>query len=322
MTTISLPAYAYEQDLPGLLDRLGAGDTADEIMVDFLPVTFWTPGALVSLLAKVHFWDKQNKRIGFQNYEECPAFRYLQRINFFSIFGLQMAENFRRHDAGSRFVELRRIGGEGSAGVAELSTDIAYCISPDADFEDPEQSGLFDLIEYSVSELASNVIQHARAPGFATAQYMPRTDLVRVGIADYGIGILRSFADNGSPLCKPDWTDADAIATALQPKVSSKSHLPSPWGEPVNAGVGLTLLKEICTQTGGHFFLASGQSAFSQIAGRRTPEQKPLASRFQGTICVLAFIRAKIRNFPELMHQVKTSVGLLPSGDKFGNLFS
>ena len=156
MTTISLPSHAYEVDLPALLDCLGTGDLADEIMLDFSPVTFWTPGALVSLLAKVHCWDRQNKVVGFENYDKCPAFRYLQRINFFSIFGVRMSENFRRHDPGSRFVELRRIGGEGAVDIAELSTDIAYCISPDADFEDPEQSGLFDLIEYSVSELASN----------------------------------------------------------------------------------------------------------------------------------------------------------------------
>ena len=322
MTTIALPAYAYEQELPELLDRLGAGDAADEIAVDFLPVTFWTPGALVLLLAKTQFWRKQNKRVVFHNCKECPAFRYFQRINFYSLCGLQLPEDFQRHDAGSRFVEIRRIGGEGSASVGELSTDIAYCISPDSHVDDPEQSGVFDLLEYSVSELANNVIQHAKAPGFAMAQYMPRTDLVRVAIADHGIGVLRSFADNGSPLCKPDWTDADAIATALQPKVSSKSHLPSPWGESVNAGVGLTLLKELCTQTGGHFFLASGKGVFSELAGREFPQQKTLTTPFQGTICVLTFVRSKIRNFPEMMHQVKTAVGLLPNGKEFGNFFS
>ena len=229
MTTISLPAYAYEPDLPGLLDGLGAGDVAEEIVLDFSAVVFWSPGALVLLLAKIQFWHGKGKRIVFHSCKECPAFRYLQRINFFAVCGLQMAEDFRRHDAGSRFVELRRIGEQGSAYVAELSTDIAHCISPDAaNVDDPEQSGLFDVIEYSVSELALNVNQHAKAPGFAMAQYTPRTDLVRVAIADHGIGVLRSFTENGSPVCKPGWTDADAIATALQPKVSSKLHLRSP----------------------------------------------------------------------------------------------
>ena len=322
MTTIFLPAYAYEPDLPDLLARLGAGDPADGITVDFSVVSFWSPGALVLLLAKVESWRGQNKRVVFHNCKECPAFRYLQRINFFAVCGLQMAEDFRRHDAGSRFVELRRIGGQGSASVAELSTDIAHCISPDAaEVDDPEQSGLFDVIEYSVSELALNVNQHAKAPGFAMAQYTPRTDLVRVAIADHGIGVLRSFTDNGSPVCQPGWTDADAIVTALQPKVSSKLHLRSPWGDPVNAGVGLTLLRELCIQTGGHFFLASGNGVFLQMAGKGQPQPKMLPSYFQGTICVLAFVRAQISNYPELMQKAKQSLGLLPSSEKFGSLF-
>ena len=321
--TIPLPAHVFEQDLSGLLVALGAADAADEIALDFSSVTFWTPGALVSLLAKIQFWHGKGKRVVFHNCKECPAFRYLQRINFFAVCGLQLAEDFRRHDAGSRFVELRRIGGQGSADVAEVSTDIAHCISPDAaEVDDPEQSGLFDVIEYSVSELALNVKQHSQATGFAMAQYTPRTDLVRVAIADSGIGILHSFAENGAPVWKPEWTDADAIGAALQPRVSSKLHLPTPWGgEPVNAGVGLTLLEELCIQTGGHFFLASGKGMFLQVAGNAQTQSQILPSYFQGTICVLAFVRGQISNYPALMQQAKQSLGLLPSSEKFDSLF-
>jgi len=306
-----------------MLGRLGTGDMAEEIVLDFSAVVFWSPGGLVSLLAKIQLWHGKGKRIVFHNCKECSAFRYLQRINFFTTCGLQMVEEFRRHDAGSRFVELRQIGGQGAASVAELSTDIAHCISPDeANADNPEQSGLFDVIEYSVSELALNVNQHAKATGFAMAQYTPRTDLVRVAIADHGIGILRSFTENGSPVCKPGWTDADAIGAALQPKVSSKLHLSSLWGDSVNAGVGLTLLRSLCMQTGGHFFLASGNGALLQLAGSPEPQIKTLPSCFQGTICALAFVRAKISNYPELMHKAKQSLGLLPNGETFGNLFA
>jgi hypothetical protein len=322
MTTITLPAYAYEPDLPGLLDRLGLGDAAQEIAVDFLPVTFWTPGALVLLLGKTQFWLRQKKRVVFRDCKKCPAFRYLQRINFFSQCGIQLPEKFKRRDAGSRFVELRRIGGAGSSSVEELSTDIAYCLFPDADVDDLDQSGLFDLLQYSVSELANNVLQHAKAPGYTMAQYMARTDLIRVAIADPGVGVLRSFADSGSPLCKPGWTDVDAIVTALQAKVSSKSHLKSAWGDPINAGVGLTLLKEFCSLTDGHFFMASGAGACFQMAGDESLTQSSLRSNYHGTVCAVSFTRAKIRNFPELLHKSKQSVGLLPKGEEFGKFFA
>ena len=322
MTTISLPAYAYEEHLPDLLNRLGEGDNADEIALDFQPVYFWTPAALVLLLAKTHHWLGQNKKVVFQNCKTCPAFRYLQRINFFSQCGIQLPEDFRRHDAGSRFVELRRIGGTGSSTVEELSTDIAYCLFPDADVDDPDQSGLFDLLQYAVSELANNTIQHAKASGFATAQYTARTDLIRVAIADTGIGVLRSFKEMGSPHWKPELTDANAIALALQPKVSSKSHLTTAWGESINAGVGLTLLKEFCSITGGQFFMASGNGTCFQRTGDNPLQQLSLPSHFQGTICALSFTRAQIQNFAELLNSAKTAAGLLPGGNEFGKLFT
>jgi hypothetical protein len=322
VTTILLPAYAYESELPDLVERLGTGDGAQEIAVDFVLVTFWTPGALVLLLAKTHRWLGQRKKVVFRNCKTSPAFRYLQRINFFSQCGIELPENFRRHDAGRRFVELRRVGGRGSASVEELSTDVAYCLFPDSDVEDPEQSGLFDLLQYSISEMATNTLQHARAPGFATAQYTAHTDLIRVAIADYGIGVLRSFSENGSPLWKPELTDAGAIALALQPKVSSKSHLATSWGESINAGVGLTLLREFCLLTGGSFFMASGNGVCFRRAGEESSKQKSLQSGFHGTVCALSFARAAIRNFPELLHKAKESVGLLPPGEEFGKYFT
>jgi hypothetical protein len=322
MTTISLPAYAYEEHLPDLLDRLGTGDDAAEIILDFLPVNFLTPGAIVIVLAKIHHWLRQGKKVVFHNYKICPAFRYLQRINFFSSVGLETPEVFRRHDAGSRFVELRRIGGKSATSVEDLSTDIAYCLFPEADVEDPEQSGLFDVLQYVVSELATNVTQHAKSPGFALAQYNGRTDLIRVAIADSGIGVLKSFEENGSPLWKQELTDADALVLALRPKVSSKAHLTTAWGESINAGVGLTLQKAFCAMTNGHFFIASGNGVCYQSAGNHPLQQLSLQGRFRGTVCALSLTRSHIKDFAKLLNEAKQAVGLLPSDKDFGKFFT
>jgi hypothetical protein len=134
--------------------------------------------------------------------------------------------------------------------------------------------------------------------------------------------VLRSFAENGSPFWKPDLIEAEAIALALQPKVSSKSHLTTAWGESINAGVGLTLLKEFCSLTGGYFFMASGNGACFQSAGDKSLNQASLRSSFHGTLCALSFTRAKIRNFSELLHKAKQAVGLLPTDGEFGKYFT
>ena len=97
---------------------------------------------------------------------------------------------------------------------------------------------------------------------------------------------------------------------------------PTVWGESINAGVGLTLLKEFCSLAGGCFFMASGNGVCLQLAGDNSLRQTSLQGSFCGTVCALSFTRAKIRNFPELLHKAKQSVSLLPAGEEFGKYFT
>jgi len=320
--TIALPVNAYEENLPGLIVNLGKADDADPIVLDFEPVRFFTPGAIVLVLAKVKSWLSRGKKVFFQYYKTCGAFRYLQRIDFFAQSGIELAEDFQRHETGGRFVVVHRIGGPAADSVEELSTGIAECIFPDADVDDPEESGLFDLIQYSVSELALNVTQHARATGFAMAQHAGRTDLIRVAIADHGIGIARSFIENGSPHWREGMNDADAIELALRPKVSSKGHLTTPWGESINAGVGLTLLKGIAERTNGNLFIASGSGVYWRKGNSTVQPLKTITGCFPGTVCSVAFTRSQVQSFPRLMHEAKRATGLLPEGTDLGNFFT
>lgn len=320
--TIALPSIAYEEHLPGLIAWLGKCDQADEITLNFEHVQFYTPGAVVVLLAKVQWWEARGKTVHFEKCESCAAFGYLQRIDFFSQTGIKLPEKFKRHAASGRFVELRRIGGEGAENVEQLSTGIADCIFPDANVEDPEESGLFDLLQYSVSELANNVRQHSCAQGFAMAQYTGRTDLIRVAIADSGIGITRSFKDNGSPFWKEGMTDAEGIELALQSKVSSKLHLTSAWGESINAGVGLTLLKEFAERTNGNLFVASGKGIYWRKGQYGGTPLKTTETPFDGTVCSFAFTRSQVRTFVELMQAAKQATGLLPTATQTGRFVS
>jgi len=91
MPTVTLPAYAYEDQLTDLLESLGTADGHQEAILDFQQVTFWTPGALVLLLAKARHWHSRKMRVVFLNCKTCPALRYLQRIDFFSQCGIQLS---------------------------------------------------------------------------------------------------------------------------------------------------------------------------------------------------------------------------------------
>lgn len=321
-TVVQIPVTAYEDDYPHMLAELSKADGEDHVMIDFDGCNVLTPGAVTLLLAKVRGWGKKGKRVEAGGMSD-PVFRWLQRMDFFHITGVELKEDFCRHDPEGRFLTLRQIGGKGGADPETTSTQLARCIFPECDVDDPAESGLFDLVQFSISEMALNVTHHSRSTGYVMAQYYKRTDILRMAIADYGVGISGSFQQNGSTHWKAGMTDWEAIELALQPKVSSRSHLATPWGSPVNAGVGLTLLKEFSQMTDGTFVMISGNGYCKMRAGR-VMELGPASDggHFQGTACALSCVRSRVPAFAELLTGAKRKTGLLPTDDSFNTLFS
>jgi hypothetical protein len=311
--TIPLPPRVSAHELPSFVELLGWGNTQGKVALDFDGVMFLTPGAIAALVTKVHRWLNDGKKVVFTNHPRCSAFQYLQRINVFKECGIPAPESFRRRDPSGRFVELAKIGGDGPS-IESLSTEAACCIAPDLASAEVDVSGPFDCVQYSISEMISNVRQHSGRYGFITAQYLPHNDFTRLAIADCGRGILESFRETASPHWYDQMDDVAAIRTALRPRVSSRSHMSGGWGDsanPVNAGVGLTLLRELASIVGGDFLVLSGNGA----ATLQTCGQFADSSRFyQGVVCEMGFPRAKVTNFFTLLSEAKQRVGLLTDG--------
>jgi len=315
MTKIRLPSRLQDRNLPRFVEQLGAGNVADQVEIDFAGLKFAEPGCLVALFAKTHWWIKKKQTpVVFSNVQACDAFAYLQRQDFFAHCGVVLEEKFLRHDPAGRFLEIREIGAGVSA--AEIATALATCIAPDlADEWDAERTGLFDYVEYALSELALNVEQHSVSRGFAMAQVYANSDEVHLGIADFGIGIKESFRRYGSPHVTAEMGDLEAIRKALAPKVSSKTHLVTAWGESANAGVGLTLLTALASRVGGQIMIISGSGARFLSREVVLPEERAYA----GTIFAMSFPRAKVGNFARLFEDAKVGLGLIkPAGDVRG----
>lgn len=312
MYKISLPKYVFEDGLKGLVTSLGKGNNESELLIDFSNVTFYTPAAIIALITKFYGWVGDKKTVKITGHKRCPAYAYLQRIDFFNKCGIPLEENFERQEATGRFVELSDI----SSDVTKLSTKIATCIAPDqACLDDATQTGFFDCLEYAISELGNNVRQHSQGKGFCCAQYFESKDITRIAIADCGIGIRESF--NNTPYWKADMSDLDAIKLAVQTEVSSKTHL-SIWGESPNAGVGLSLLKSISQNLRGNFTVISGSAFFSQNIGYEIPKDYD----FQGTLCAFTFKRAAVNDFFDLLLKIKTDLGLIKNINQFDGMFS
>lgn len=303
---IRLPAQVYERSLPRLIATLAATPPDRTPVLDFAAVKYWIPAAVTATCAMVRGWHLQGRTVQFLNHGQCDACGYLQRIDFFHTVGLDLPDPRNRHAAGFRFVPIREVGVASPIGM--LPGELASCVAE----TDNALNDAYQLTQYAAGELVNNCRQHAGAPGFVSAQYSPGKDRARIGMADCGIGIRRSFLDNGSPHVVETHSDAEAIKIALRPLVSSKTHRrDGPYGAPVNMGLGLSMVSRMVAATLGEMVIISGNAWWYQDAGKEgMGGELSGGCRYPGTVLSAAFLRDQVGNFGELLTEARGALGL------------
>jgi anti-sigma regulatory factor (Ser/Thr protein kinase) len=115
-------------------------------------------------------------------------------------------------------------------------------------------------IGYIVSELARNVIEHAEAPegAFLCAQYYKKSNAIRIGIADTGVGIKTTINRSHSAL-----TDLEAIRLALIPGITGTTRREG--GTEQNAGAGLFFTKSIASVNRDFLVIYSGSGFYKLL---------------------------------------------------------
>lgn len=131
-----------------------------------------------------------------------------------------------------------------------------------------------DMLVTAISELCQNVFEHSLDSGYFAAQAydMERSHIVRLVIADSGIGIEESFAAN-----KPDISErgAELIHKAFSSPISSKRPF----------GYGLCQVNAIVGRLSGSLFIRSGASSVAVVhkGSRRGTFLKNGLTPFPGT---------------------------------------
>jgi len=301
---ILLPPQINANYLLPFISQLSQPVDSGEVLLDFSRLQRVTPAGVTALVATVMRWRKERRNISFRGLRECPITGYLQRMNVLRACGFESPENFIRHSAKGRFVPVRLIDHR----VNEMGHEVAACLAPGGDEYGHSMSSLYELAWYVITEVANNVRQHGGPGlGYVTAQVGRAEGLVRIALADNGMGILKSFRlveYPGSDLMN----DAQAIQKALEPRVSTK------LGEP-NEGVGLTLVSGLSRLTKGWLMIVSGTGVVTSARGGVIMSATlPDNGYYHGTIIAGSFPERGIRNFARLLHTAKIEAGLLRHG--------
>ena len=307
---LHIPANINAAGLIPFMAQLGSvAELEPEIVLDFSTVRRVSPAGLVALVATVKRWQgSRPRRVRFEGVEQCPIVGYLQRMDVLRMCGVELAEAFERRPPHGRFVPVQAI-----VDVDAMSRDVAACLAPGGDDYDNPLSSVYDLTAYVLGELGANVRQHSRGAGYLSAQASAPEGLIRLAIADNGRGVRQSFVEAGLRWSL-EMSDSAALRKAIEPRVSSK-------GEPVNQGVGLTLVTGLARLTQAWLLMASGRGLLQMNPDGAIHESlMPDGSRYNGTLAALTFRRDKLQEFAILLHEAKQEAGLLvkrPIKDRF-----
>jgi len=175
---------------------------------------------------------------------------YLERMGLFKFLGIKSGMRISRHDPSGRFIPLTQI--KNSTDLTKFITEMIPLLHLQ-----PKQ---VEPIRYIVSELVRNVFEHAASTqgAFVCAQYYARSNTIRIGIADTGIGIRESLGRSW-----PTANDLEAIELALTPGITGATSRAG--GTALNAGAGLFFIKSIAYTNRNFFIIYSGAAMYKLL---------------------------------------------------------
>ncbi len=181
---------------------------------------------------------------------EARSKHYLERMKLFDFLKVSSGISITEHEPAGRFIPLTQI--KDSSTLSKFITDVTPLLHLEPKHAEP--------IRYIMSELIRNVLEHSVSKNGAIvcAQYYKKSNTIRIGIADTGIGMWESINVSHHPK-----TDLDAIRMGLTPGITGTTK--KEGGTDRNAGAGLFFIKSIASVNSDFFAIYSGKSLYKLL---------------------------------------------------------
>lgn len=266
-----------------------------QIELDLSKLTFAGPDAMACIKALL---AREQRGLlpeaCFPVQHKCQdAIHYLSRMDF---FGPDIRwcmppeqEQFVRRASEGRFLPIRNLHSLSETNSA--SREIVGCL-------DTIDRASANTMQYAISELIDNALQHSSSPtgAFVTAQKYAKLSRVRTLIVDTGIGIRGHLMRH--PRFRQLADDQEAIRTALTPFVTG-TYIVSPQDdrrEYENQGLGLSVIDQIAKSGGGELYVWSGHALYRSRSGI-----EPMPVEWPGTVVFLTLPIKLDVNVPDIV---------------------
>jgi hypothetical protein len=227
-------------------------DDSGEAILQFHPTWVNLDPIALSMISAWGAWcRRKGKQIRVENIGRHAD--YAARMKLFEHLGVDYSSGVKEHEEAGRFLPIRQV--KDRKQVPPIIGDISALLHLD---DDPESLA---AVQYCVSELLRNVLEHSNAPdgAFVCAHRFTKKapHRVTIAVADCGQGIARHLGDSHPEALL---NDSIALGLALRPGITGAKK--GIYGTPDNAGAGLFITRCIAKGTGGYFLLLSDQAGY------------------------------------------------------------
>ncbi|MBI2070967.1 MAG: hypothetical protein HYT79_10265 [Elusimicrobia bacterium] len=238
---------------------------------------------------------------------EARSSHYFVRMGLFKLLNISSEITIKEHEPAGRFIPLTQI--RASDELTSFIRDMIPLLHLDA-----EQA---KTLGYIVSELVRNVLEHSEAGNGALlcAQYYKKSNSIRIGIADTGLGIKATITRSHDAK-----TDLDAIRLALTPGITGTTRREG--GTEQNAGAGLFFIKSIASVNRDFFIIYSGTGFYKLLKKGSTRHLRLYADPFmdrhtydgampswQGTVVGVDITLDQTKEFSRLLDAIRETYG-------------
>ena len=245
------------------------------VVLDLRSVEFVEPAGICGLAALLEFLIPRSSIVGVRLAgHDVPA--YLERMNFFRLFGHRVETN-----ADLAALEERRRGNPGT--LQELvnfhsEEEIPGIINRISEILENKDYRLREraAICATLSEICANAVEHGHSPfgAYAAVQAYQhivsggrgRGEEVIVAIADGGVGVRETLSRNPA-YAEHTQTDNDALRHALKMGVSGTGE--------IGRGGGLAVVGQIAARAGGSLSLRSNSGRVTFYGDRTNSRNVP-----------------------------------------------
>ena len=280
-------------------------DTSNDEILEITSHKKWVsvhPVVLCMITGLGLFIREKNSALSFKKMEATSK-HYFERMGLFKILNLKSEIKINPHESAGRFIPLQLI-----TNSLELDDFIKEMI-PLLHLQ-PEQA---EPIKYIISELVRNVLEHANAKSGAIvcAQYYKKSNTIRIGVVDTGVGIRYTLERFYHPK-----DDLRAIALALTPGITGTTTRIG--GTEANAGAGLFFIKSLAKISRDFFMIYSGRAMYKLLKNPKNKKAKlisdPLKDHFsserdlpfwRGTAVGIDLCLNNTLNFNELLDLIR-----------------